>query len=143
MTYINIPLPNAIVLEQDRLTINTIFMKEINIKRAYDPAEKSDGFRILVDRLWPRGLKKENTEIDEWIKEVAPSVALRKWFDHDPEKWDEFFKHYTSELHQNNSVENILNLIDSHKTVTLIYSARDEKHNHALVLQKFLTGLVK
>ncbi|WP_069661006.1 DUF488 domain-containing protein [Arcticibacter eurypsychrophilus] len=118
-------------------------MTVINIKRAYKPAEKSDGFRILVDRLWPRGIKKEDAQLDEWMKEIAPSVALRKWFDHDPQKWEAFFKRYTTELEQNEAIDHLLRLINIHKSVTLIYGAKDEKHNHALVLALFLEESTK
>lgn len=118
-------------------------MAAIYIKRVYELAEKTDGLRVLVDRLWPRGLKKEEAQVDEWIKEIAPSVTLRKWFDHDPEKWQVFIKRYTSELEQNDVAENLMKLLRDNKTVTLLYASRDENHNHALVLQQFVNGMQK
>ncbi|HEY1060346.1 MAG TPA: DUF488 domain-containing protein [Daejeonella sp.] len=113
-------------------------MTRFRIKRIYDPAEKSDGLRILVDRLWPRGLKKEDAQIDLWFKEAAPSVDLRKWFDHDPDKWQEFKKRYIIELEGNKAIANLLDRVKMSKTVTLLYAARDKEHNHSLVLQGFL-----
>lgn len=99
--------------------------------------------RILVDRLWPRGVKKETAHVDEWMKAVAPSTELRKWFNHDRPKWDQFQSKYTHELTQNDAVEELLHLIKNNKTVTLLYAAHDEQHNHALVLQQFIGELVK
>ncbi|MGN6616661.1 MAG: DUF488 domain-containing protein [Ilyomonas sp.] len=118
-------------------------MTEIKIKRVYDTAEKTDGFRILVDRLWPRGIKKENAHVDVWMKEVAPSTELRKWFDHDPEKWKQFFSDYTKELKHSNTVKELADQIKQHNVVTLLYAAKDEQHNQAVVLQKFLQVLLK
>ncbi|MFA5244362.1 MAG: DUF488 domain-containing protein [Pedobacter sp.] len=111
---------------------------EFLIKRIYDAPEKTDGFRVLVDRLWPRGLKKEDARLDEWFKEAAPSVALRKWFDHDPKKWHEFKKRYIGELEENKAIVHLLDLVKTSGTVTLLYAAKDKEHNHALVLQDFL-----
>ena len=118
-------------------------MTKIRIKRIYDPPEKADGLIILIDRLWPRGLKKEDAQIDEWFKEAAPSVALRKWFDHDPDKWQEFKKRYMSELEGNKAIANLLDRIKTSKTVTLLYAAHDKEHNNSLVLQSFLEEIVK
>jgi len=118
-------------------------MTKFRIKRIYDQPEKADGLRILVDRLWPRGLKKEDAQIDEWFKEVAPSLALRKWFDHDPDKWHEFKKCYMIELEENKAIANLLNRVKTAKTVTLLYAAHDKEHNHSLVLQGFLEEIVK
>ena len=101
----------------------------IHIKRAYDEYSKNDGYRILVDRLWPRGIKKEEAAIDEWMKDIAPSAELRKWFNHDPE--------YTAELKDNAALPAFLATIKKHKTVTLLYGARDEQHNQAVVLADF------
>lgn len=112
--------------------------KNIKIKRAYEPKESSDGFRILVDRLWPRGIKKENLEVDVWLKEIAPSAELRKWFNHDIEKWKAFKAKYNNELKHSLVKEQILSDINKHKTVTLVYSAKDEKHNQAVVIKDFL-----
>ncbi len=113
-------------------------MAAIKIKRAYEPSEKSDGFRILVDRLWPRGIKKEDADFDVWLKEIAPSVALRKWFNHEPEKWEAFHKKYSTELKHLPALKEVLEHVKKHKTVTLIYGAKDELHNQAVVLKEFL-----
>jgi len=113
---------------------------DIKIKRVYESASKQDGFRVLVDRLWPRGLTKEKAHIDLWLKEIAPSTELRKWFGHDPAKWTEFQKRYRAELRKNDEQVSLLKRETSQGTVTLLYGARDEQHNEALVLQKFLTA---
>jgi uncharacterized protein YeaO (DUF488 family) len=110
----------------------------IKIKRAYAAPEKSDGFRILVDRLWPRGLSKEKARIDLWLKDVAPSTGLRKWFAHDPKKWSEFQSRYRSELKSQSEPLHLLREKSAQGPVTLIYAARDEEHNEAVVLQKLL-----
>lgn len=110
----------------------------ISIKRAYESAEKSDGVRVLVDRLWPRGMTKDKAHIDHWMKEVAPSTELRKWFGHDPEKWSEFQEKYRAELKGNPALAQIRAL--AHEgDITLIYGAKDEEHNQAVVLKKVLT----
>jgi uncharacterized protein YeaO (DUF488 family) len=110
----------------------------IKVKRTYDPPARGDGRRILVERLWPRGLKKEALALDLWIKDVAPSTALRKWFDHRVERWDEFQRRYTKELDGNPAAwEPILGAAAA-RTVTLLYSARDTEHNSALVLRDYL-----
>lgn len=118
-------------------------MGTIQIKRIYEPAEKKDGKRILVDRLWPRGLKKESAHLDEWVKAVAPSVALRRWFDHDPAKWEAFSLQYTLELKKNKAVNDLIDELKHAGTFTLLYAAHDEQHNHALVLQRFLEEMSK
>ena len=110
----------------------------VKIKRAYLPAEKGDGTRVLVDRLWPRGLSKEKAKIDLWLKEIAPSTELRKWFGHDPEKWAEFQKRYKAELKTNKEAVAELKKALRADHVTLIYGARDEEHNDAVVLQDYL-----
>ncbi len=108
----------------------------IKIKRAYQPPEKEDGFRILVDRLWSRGVSKDKAKLDLWLKEVAPSNELRKWFGHDPEKWLEFQKRYSAELKDKKSFLSKIKDLEKEKgTVTLIYSAKDEEHNDAVVLR--------
>ena len=113
----------------------------IRIKRVYDPPEKSDGVRVIVDRLWPRGLTKERAKADLWMKDVAPSPALRTWFAHDPEKWDVFQKKYRSELTSRPAVlESIKALEKKEKRITLLFAAKDLRHNHALVLQKVLSA---
>lgn len=111
---------------------------KIELKRAYEKPQKSDGIRILVDRLWPRGLTKEEAKIDLWVKEVAPSTELRQWFDHDPEKWQRFRGRYQTELkHHPDEVEKLRNQAKK-GSVTLIYGARDQEHNEAVVLKSFL-----
>jgi uncharacterized protein YeaO (DUF488 family) len=114
--------------------------QQIRTKRVYEKAEGSDGFRILVDRLWPRGLNKENAEIDLWLPEIAPSNSLRKWFSHDPEKWEQFRDRYFKEL--DSKRESILNLRQYSKkgTLTFLYGARDTRFNNALALEEYLTG---
>ena len=113
-------------------------MNGLLIKRIYDPANTADGFRILVDRLWPRGMKKEDAGIDLWLKAVAPTYALRKWYHHDGGGWDEFRHKYLLELKGNPATDELLSLMKIHKTVTLLYAARDAEQNHALVLLEFL-----
>src|SRR6476660_4811959 len=109
----------------------------IKLKRAYEPPAKSDGQRILVERLWPRGITKEKAKIDLWMKEIAPSPELRKWYAHDIEKWAEFKKRYLKELKQNK--DQLLRLQELIKEpVTFIYAAKDEEHNSALVLKDLL-----
>lgn len=110
----------------------------IHIKRAYDEPSSEDGKRILIDRLWPRGLTKEKAKINLWLKDVAPSTELREWFGHDPAKWPEFQKRYQKELEANNMV--VTQLLGELKAgvATLIYGAKDEAHNDAVVLKNFL-----
>jgi uncharacterized protein YeaO (DUF488 family) len=108
------------------------------VKRVYDKPAKNDGMRILVDRLWPRGLTKQKAAIDLWMKEIAPSTELRKWFGHDPDKWNEFRKKYLQELKANKDPVRVLREHVKKGPVTLLYGARDEEHNEALVLKKFL-----
>ena len=111
----------------------------IRIKRIYKPAAEENGFRILVDRLWPRGMKKETAKIDLWLKEVAPSGELRKWFSHDPEKWEGFKKKYAKELAAKQALLKEIRGIEKEKgTVTLLYSARNEEHNNAVALKAVL-----
>lgn len=111
---------------------------DIRLKRAYEPAEAADGRRILVDRLWPRGVSKKSAHIDLWFKEIAPSTELRKWFGHDPAKWNEFRKRYFKELEEHS--EPLAQLLEhvGHGPVTLVYGAKDEEHNDAIVLKDFL-----
>jgi uncharacterized protein YeaO (DUF488 family) len=111
----------------------------IKVKRIYDKPEKEDGYRILVDRLWPRGLSKNNAKVDLWLKDIAPSDKLRKWFSHDPKKWKDFRNKYKNELKSKNAIINKIKQIEKEKkTITLLYSAKDEEHNNAIVLQKIL-----
>lgn len=110
----------------------------LQIKRIYDEPADDDGYRVLVDRLWPRGVSKEDAQLDEWMKEITPSPELRKWFDHDPDKFEEFKKRYKHELaSKDEPVEKLLDLAGD-QTVTLLYAAKDETHNHAIVLKEFL-----
>ena len=110
----------------------------INLKRAYDPATSADGIRLLVERLWPRGVKKTSLRIKGWLKDVAPSTELRKWFSHDPAKWDEFQKRYFDELMANPDAWEPILQAARHGAVTLIYSSHDTEHNNAVALQEFL-----
>lgn len=111
----------------------------IKIKRAYLEPEAGDGTRILVDRLWPRGLTKEEARIDLWLKNVAPSTELRKWFGHDIEKWEEFKNRYLAELNENKESMAILKEQLNKGNVTLIFGARDELHNEAIILKELLS----
>ena len=111
---------------------------ELKLKRVYQAPNKDDGTRILVDRLWPRGLTKEKAKVDLWLKEIAPSTELRKWFGHDPKKWRRFSERYRTELKHHVDQLNLLKSKAKEGTVTLIYGARDEEHNEALVLKDFL-----
>jgi uncharacterized protein YeaO (DUF488 family) len=106
----------------------------LGLKRAYEAPAASDGHRILVDRLWPRGLSKEKAAIDEWTKEIAPSAELRRWFGHDPEKWPEFQRRYKQELRAREDLVRDIAKMASRGPVTLVYGARDEAHNDAVVL---------
>ncbi len=110
----------------------------IKIKRVYEEPAKDDGNRILVDRLWPRGLTKEKASVDLWLKEIAPSTELRNWFGHDPERWDRFRGLYETEIRHKDDLIEMLKGKASQGTITLIYAARDEKHNEALVLKQYL-----
>src|SRR5688572_14866339 len=110
----------------------------IKIKRVYEQPDRKDGERILVDRLWPRGLTKEKAHVDLWIKEIAPSTELRKWFGHDPKKWKNFRRRYETEIRHKEDLMKVLKQKAREGTITLIYGARDEKHNEALVLRQFL-----
>src|SRR5512142_2585603 len=110
----------------------------IQLKRAYDAANASDGARYLVERLWPRGVKKEDLQVEAWLKDVAPSTELRKWFGHDPEKWDEFKRRYFAELDAHPDAWRPLAERARRGRVTLVYSAHDEQHNNALALKHYL-----
>lgn len=110
----------------------------MHLKRAYEACAPEDGFRILVDRLWPRGLSREAARIDLWHKEIAPSAELRKWFAHDPAKWQEFRRRYAEELDNNPAEVEKLAAHARRGTVTLVYGAKDERHNQAVVLKQYL-----
>jgi uncharacterized protein YeaO (DUF488 family) len=115
-------------------------MMDVRIKRAYEEPERGDGERILVDRLWPRGLTKEKAKVDLWLKDVAPSTELRKWFAHDPARWAEFRSRYQEELKSNEGQLSLLRQEAAKGTVTLIYGAKDQVHNEAVILQRLLTS---
>ncbi len=110
----------------------------LQIKRAYDPPADRDGYRILVDRVWPRGVKKDALKLDDWRKDLAPSTALRKWFGHDPEKWTEFKTRYFRELDAQDEHVRFLKQRAAHGTVTLVFGARDTQHNNAVALREYL-----
>lgn len=112
----------------------------LKIKRVYEDPDTHDGTRVLIDRLWPRGLTKEKAAVDLWLKEIAPTTELRKWFGHDPEKWTEFKKRYRAELKANAEHVAMLRSAMKKGTVTLVYGAKDEEHNDAVVLHEFLGG---
>lgn len=117
-------------------------MTDIRLKRAYDKAAGSDGPRLLVDRVWPRGVAKEDADLEAWLKGLAPSPELRKWFGHDPEKWSEFRRRYLAELKDAapEDLGRLLALLKRHKRVTLVFSARDTEHNNAVALRDFIEG---
>jgi uncharacterized protein YeaO (DUF488 family) len=113
----------------------------IRIKRVYEEPAKEDGFRLLIDRLWPRGMTKERAHLDQWMKEIAPSDALRKWFGHDPKKWAQFEKRYLAELAKKKYLlDQIRALEREHRTVTLLYGRNDKVQNQAAVLATVLRG---
>ena len=114
--------------------------KNIRLKRVYDGPAAADGMRILVDRLWPRGIKKEVAAIDLWVKDLAPSTELRKWFGHDPARWTEFRRRYTAEIRQHAEALNKIRQFARRGTVTLIYAARDQERNEAVIIRDMLVG---
>jgi uncharacterized protein YeaO (DUF488 family) len=112
----------------------------IHLKRVYEVPAESDGTRVLVERLWPRGLTKERAAVDLWLKDIAPSPELRKWFGHDPARWEQFQERYRRELQEKTDAVRLLKHKAKEGLVTLVYAARDEEHNGALVLKHFLQG---
>jgi uncharacterized protein YeaO (DUF488 family) len=112
----------------------------IKLKRVYEEPSSKDGFRVLVERLWPRGLSKKRAAVDLWLKDVAPSPELRKWFAHDPARWEQFQKRYGRELRERKDAIRLLKQKVKEGMVTLVYAARDEKHNGALALKRHLRG---
>ncbi len=112
---------------------------DVRLKRAYQPPSADDGVRILVDGLWPRGVRKSEAAIDRWMKEIAPSTELRRWFGHDPARWDEFQRRYKAELKKDAGLLNELRGVAKKGALTLVYSAHDEAHNQAVVLRDVLT----
>ena len=119
---------------------NRIGAADVKLKRAYEPAAESDGLRILVDRLWPRGVSKAKAALDQWEKDVSPSTALRKWFRHDPARWQEFRRRYTAEVRQHPEPLTRLRALARKHPITLVYSAHDEVHNDAVVLRDLVLG---
>jgi len=113
----------------------------IRLKRAYDEPSRQDGLRILVERLWPRGVSKEDAAVDLWLKDLAPSTELRKWFGHDPDKWNEFRKRYQSELKERGDLLTLLKHRTTEGNVTFVYASRDEEHNSAVALKEYLEAL--
>ena len=113
-------------------------MLDVRLKRAYEPTASSDGYRVLIDRLWPHGISKEEADIDEWEKELAPSTELRQWFSHEPSRFDEFRRRYTAELRSKRPQLTELRQRARQGTLTLVYSARDTDHNDAVVLAEIL-----
>ncbi len=131
--------------ERSSLTLDTmnwvgmgIATGKIKLKRAYEPADAADGTRVLIDRLWPRGLSKDAAAVDLWLKEIAPSTELRKWFGHEPARWDEFQVRYADEVHQHPDAFERLRDLTGQGPVTLVYSAHDLEHNDAIVLRDLL-----
>lgn len=117
---------------------------QIRIKRVYEPAAKDDGFRVLVDRVWPRGISKEEAHLNLWAKNIAPSTKLRQWFGHDPDRWTEFQKRYEEELREadvRDEVKRVIGEGKAHKTITLLYGAKDPEHNQAVVLKALFEKL--
>jgi uncharacterized protein YeaO (DUF488 family) len=115
----------------------------LRLKRVYDPADATDGRRVLVDRLWPRGLSKAQAGVDEWVKEIAPSTELRRWFAHDPVKWPEFQRRYKQELRAHSDLINDIARRAARGRVTIVYAARDEEHNDAVVLAAMIRARMK
>lgn len=116
----------------------TTVSSRIWIRRAYDPPTRNDGYRVLVDRVWPRGVSRDDAKLDAWMRDVAPSDELRKWFGHDPDRWDEFRRRYRDELRDHE--DDLAHLVDltERGRVTLVFGARDEEHNQAVALREVL-----
>lgn len=110
----------------------------VNIKRIYDQPSADDGFRVLIDRLWPRGISKQGAKLDLWLKDIAPSTGLRQWFGHEPAKFKEFSALYQTELDDNPALAALKSIVKKHAKVTLLYGAKDPKTNHAVVLKSYL-----
>ena len=113
----------------------------VSVKRVYEPSVSSDGVRVLVERLWPRGMRKETLKLNAWLKDVAPSDTLRRWFNHDPAKWSEFRRRYFAELNRHRDALQPILDAEAHGNVTLLYSAHDTEHNNAVALKDHLTSL--
>jgi uncharacterized protein YeaO (DUF488 family) len=133
---------NRAIVAIRRRRANNISMS-YHLKRVYDPPADDDGYRVLVDRLWPRGIRKEDAKLDAWPRHVAPSKKLRQWFDHDPDKWDEMQRRYFAELDDDDEAQATATDLRSRArggTVTLLFAAKDEQHNNAVALKRYLTG---
>jgi uncharacterized protein YeaO (DUF488 family) len=126
-------------LEQTAM-MQKISAANVKLKRAYDPPTRDDGTRILVDRLWPRGVSKQHAAIDQWMKEIAPSTSLRKWFSHDPARWAEFRRRYAKEVRDQPELLEQLRGLARKGPVTLVYAARDIEHNDAVELRDLILG---
>ena len=119
---------------------NRIVAENIKLKRAHDVADSGDGTRVLIDRLWPRGVKKADAAIDVWAKDIAPSTGLRKWFGHDPARWPEFRRRYSEEMRQHGDRPGELRALAQDGRITLVFAAHDTVHNDAVVLREILLG---
>jgi uncharacterized protein YeaO (DUF488 family) len=117
-----------------------IVAKNVKLRRAYDAPRSGDGTRVLIDRLWPRGVRKVDAAIDLWAKDIAPSTALRRWFGHDPARWDEFRRRYSEEIHQHGDRLDELRALAQGGRITLVFAAHDKAHNDAVVLREILLG---
>ena len=117
-----------------------ISANNVRLKRAYEQHTRDDGTRVLIDRLWPRGVKKADAAIDQWVKDLSPSTRLRKWFGHDPARWQEFRRRYADEVHEHSDQLKKLRALARRRRVTLVYSASDEVHNDAVALRDLLLG---
>ncbi|MDT7508216.1 DUF488 family protein [Bifidobacterium sp. H6bp22N] len=113
-------------------------MGQVDIKRVYEQAADEDGVRILVDRLWPRGVSKERAALSSWLKDVAPSPDLRRWWHHDPDRFEDFARRYRTELDDNPALEDLLSIVREHDQTTLVYAAKDPAVNHALILRDYV-----
>lgn len=113
----------------------------IKLKRIYEPAARGDGFRLLVDRIWPRGVSKKGAQIDEWLPDVAPSHELRRWYAHDPERWKQFCRKYFAELHDKPEIVSRLHAMSKRKTLTLLFASRETKLNNAAALRRYIDTL--
>ncbi|MGH8378886.1 MAG: DUF488 domain-containing protein [Gammaproteobacteria bacterium] len=119
-------------------------MTTIKLKRVYLPPSRTDGFRLLVDRVWPRGLTKKKAAVDHWLRDVAPTTALRQWFGHEPEKWPEFKRRYLTELGANrDATRELVDIVEAHRHVTFLFGAHDEKRNQAVVIVGYLKRRLK
>ncbi|MBH9979864.1 MULTISPECIES: DUF488 domain-containing protein [Bifidobacterium] len=118
-------------------------MGQVDIKRVYEQAANEDGVRILVDRLWPRGVSKERAALSGWLKEVAPSPDLRRWWHHDPDRFEDFARRYRTELDDNPALEDLLSIVREHDRTTLVYAAKDPAVNHALILRDYIRQVLE